>query len=162
MLFFHTFFFNTHSSCLQVALETHIQILLGCLTNASVPEAPDTHVMKSFELRIADAHKVDRFRALYVDAPIALPLAELCTSSGVPDWKTMPEAEFMERYGNAVRAKYNLPTKEELNLLHDNEVDNEEQEEPAEGPNHPNLPNDVPANENEMSDVFFVYRTLQT
>ena len=51
-----------------------------------------------------------QFQALYVDAPIALPLAELCTSSGVPDWKTMPEAEFMERYGNAVRAKYNLPT----------------------------------------------------
>jgi hypothetical protein len=60
MLFFHTFFFNTHSSCLQVALETHIRILLGCLTNASVPEAPDTHVMKSFELRFADAHEVDR------------------------------------------------------------------------------------------------------
>jgi hypothetical protein len=91
-----------------------------------------------------------QFRELYVDAPIALPLAEFCTSSGVPDWKTMPEDEFMERYGNAVRAKYNLPTEEELNLLHDNEVDNEEQEEPAE---EPNLPNDVPANENEMSDV---------
>ena len=46
-----------------------------------------------------------------------------------------------------------LVTEEELNLLHDNEVDNEKQEEPAKGPNHPNLPNDVPANENEMLDV---------
>ena len=53
------FFFNTHSSCLQVALETHIQILLGCLTNDSVPEAPDADALKSFELRFTDAREVD-------------------------------------------------------------------------------------------------------
>jgi len=62
------------------------------------------------------------FRALYIDAPIALPLAEHCGSltdmiANPPDWKNMPEAEFMETYGNAVQAKYNLPTEEELDVL---------------------------------------------
>lgn len=62
------------------------------------------------------------FRALYVDAPIALPLTEHCSSlEPPPDWKTMPEAEFMEKYGKHVQAKYNLPTEEELSVLNDDE-----------------------------------------
>jgi len=62
------------------------------------------------------------FRALYVDAPIALPLTEHCSSlEPPPDWKTMPEAEFMEKYGKHGQAKYNLPTEEELSVLNDDE-----------------------------------------
>ena len=50
------------------------------------------------------------FRALYIDAPIALPLAEdfgLLTDMGAspPNWKNMPEAEFMERYGMQSRQR---------------------------------------------------------
>ena len=63
------------------------------------------------------------FCALYVDAPIALPLPEHCESlDPPPEWKAMPEAEFMEKYGNQVRAKYNLPTEEELNTLYNKEA----------------------------------------
>ena len=68
-------------------------------------------------------HSMDiEFWALYIDAPIALPLVEHCgllTEMGAspPDWKNMPEAEFMEKYGNAVQAQYNLPTEEELTAL---------------------------------------------
>jgi len=43
-----------------VALETHIRILLGALTNASIPEAPDPHVIRTFEQRFTDAREVDR------------------------------------------------------------------------------------------------------
>jgi hypothetical protein len=61
------------------------------------------------------------FRALYVDAPIALPLAERCSSLvPPPDWKNMPVTEFMEKYGNDVRAKYDLPTEAELKVLSEN------------------------------------------
>jgi hypothetical protein len=35
------------------------------------------------------------FRALYVDAPISLPLFEDCDVNPNPDWKTMPKKEFM-------------------------------------------------------------------
>jgi hypothetical protein len=71
------------------------------------------------------------FRALYIDARIALPLAEHCGSltdmgASPPDWKNMPEAEFMTRYGNAVQAKYSLPTEEELNVLNGVEADLED------------------------------------
>ena len=71
------------------------------------------------------------FRALYVDAPIALPLAERCSSlDPPPDWKNMPVTEFMEKYGNDVRAKYDLPTEAELKVLYNEE--DEENLEPTE------------------------------
>ena len=78
------------------------------------------------------------FRALYVDAPIALPSPEYCSAlTPPPDWKGMPEAEFMEKYGNVVQAQYNLPTEEELRALYNEEDanhsnDDEEQEEQEE------------------------------
>ena len=60
------------------------------------------------------------FRALYVDAPIALPLPEHCQNlPPCPEWKTMSETRFMEKYGNAVLARYNVPTEEELMVLND-------------------------------------------
>ncbi|KAF8070251.1 hypothetical protein FPV67DRAFT_1668126 [Lyophyllum atratum] len=68
-----------------------------------------------------------KFRALYVDAPIALPLHEHIVKD-VMDWKAMPEDKFMEKYGNHVKAKYDLPTEEELRAL-----DDDEQEERNEG-----------------------------
>jgi len=43
----------------QVALETHIRILLGAVTNTSVPEAPDSHIIHTFEQRFTDACEVD-------------------------------------------------------------------------------------------------------
>ncbi len=43
-----------------MALETHIQILLGALTNTLIPEAPDPHVIRTFEQRFTDAREVDR------------------------------------------------------------------------------------------------------
>jgi hypothetical protein len=69
------------------------------------------------------------FRALYIDAPIALPLPADCGPltdmvARPPDWKNMPEPMFMDTYGNAVRAQYNLPTEEELNIL--NGIDRDE------------------------------------
>ena len=69
------------------------------------------------------------FRALYVDAPIALPLAECCSSlDPPPDWKNMPVTEFMEKYGNVVREKYDLPTEAELKVLYDELEDQENME----------------------------------
>lgn len=43
-----------------MALETHIRILLGALTNTSIPEAPDPHVIRTFEQRFTEAREVDR------------------------------------------------------------------------------------------------------
>jgi hypothetical protein len=69
------------------------------------------------------------FRAIYVDAPIALPLAEECGPLvPPPDWKNMPVTEFMEKYGNHVRAKYDLPTEAELKVLHNEEAEDLEPE----------------------------------
>jgi hypothetical protein len=69
------------------------------------------------------------FRARYIDAPIALPLPEHCQSlQPPPEWKAMPEAEFMEKYGNLVRAKYSLPTEEELAMLNNEEATDLEDE----------------------------------
>lgn len=45
-------------------------------------------------------------RKLYVNSPIALPLEE---EMGAGDWKVMKNGEFMEKYGNKVRALYNIP-----------------------------------------------------
>ncbi|KAG6913563.1 hypothetical protein DXG01_005900 [Tephrocybe rancida] len=61
-------------------------------------------------------------RAKFVDAPICLPLqATDIVQIPNPDWKTMDEAEFMEKYGNDVQARYNLPTEEEIERLNDME-----------------------------------------
>ncbi|KDR74790.1 hypothetical protein GALMADRAFT_157365 [Galerina marginata CBS 339.88] len=74
------------------------------------------------------------FRARFHKAPIALPLASDIPAGLDPaaaDWKTMPEAEFMEKYGKKVRDMYNLPTREELRnvygddyVLEDDQMDN--------------------------------------
>ncbi|KAF9037880.1 hypothetical protein BDZ89DRAFT_433892 [Hymenopellis radicata] len=54
------------------------------------------------------------FRLLFVDAPIALPLAE-----DIPDdptkapWRGMRNSEFMKKYGNKVKMRYNLEDDEE-------------------------------------------------
>jgi hypothetical protein len=55
-------------------------------------------------------------RVLYRKAPIALPLpADIEDDNPAnADWKTMPEADFMTKYGDKVRRLYMLPTKEEL------------------------------------------------
>lgn len=68
-----------------------------------------------------------RFRARYINAPIALPLAE--DWRGDPytaDWKRMSDEEFMTRYGNRVRAKYHLPTEDEIAALGDDEDDDDD------------------------------------
>ena len=39
----------------------------------------------------------------------------------------MSEASFMEKYGDAVLAKYNLPTEEELTALYDGQEDTDNQ-----------------------------------
>lgn len=68
-----------------------------------------------------------RFRARYVTAAVALPLRE--EWQGDPytaDWKSMDDDTFMEQYGNRVRARYNLPTEEEIAALGDDEDDNNE------------------------------------
>ena len=57
-----------------------------------------------------------------IDALIALPLEECCSSlDPPPDWKNMPVTKFMEKYGNDVREKYDLPTEAELKVLYDEE-----------------------------------------
>ena len=42
-----------------MALETHIRILLGALTNASIPEAPNPHTICTFEQRFTNACEID-------------------------------------------------------------------------------------------------------
>jgi hypothetical protein len=70
------------------------------------------------------------FRVKYRNAKIALPLpedqkpADGEDSSGyITAWKTMNYEEFMERYGNKVREKYNLPTEEEIEAMKANGID---------------------------------------
>jgi len=78
------------------------------------------------------------FRVLYVDAPIALPLPQHCNHlDPPPDWKSMPEAKFMEKYGEQVWVIYNLPSQEELRALNDDGRDNEEV---GDGPDHRGMP----------------------
>ena len=49
---------------------------------------------------------------------IALPEEEFCdTLENCLAWKNLPENEFMEQYGNAVLAYYNIPTPEEIEQL---------------------------------------------
>ncbi|KAE9407715.1 hypothetical protein BT96DRAFT_933140 [Gymnopus androsaceus JB14] len=48
----------------------------------------------------------EAIRKLYASSPIALPLEE---KIGESDWKDMKTGEFMTKYGNEVRALYNIP-----------------------------------------------------
>jgi len=49
---------------------------------------------------------------------IALPAEEFClTWKDCIAWKSLPKDEFMTKYGNAVLAKYNIPTAEEIERL---------------------------------------------
>lgn len=61
------------------------------------------------------------YRAYYIDAPIALPLAgDLSHNVGEwKAWKGLSDADFMARYGNKVKAQYNLPTEAEMAAMED-------------------------------------------
>ncbi|KAE9386478.1 hypothetical protein BT96DRAFT_1006060 [Gymnopus androsaceus JB14] len=72
-------------------------------------------------------------RALYINSPIALPLESVMEESEA--WKDlkMSDEEFMQNYGNAVRALYNFPTEEEIyamkhGALKNPDKDDEEEE----------------------------------
>ncbi|KAF9063628.1 hypothetical protein BDP27DRAFT_1426711 [Rhodocollybia butyracea] len=66
-----------------------------------------------------------RERATYMQNGIALPKPEFCnTSAEISAWKNLPEDEFMDKYGNAKLALYNIPTRAELEQL--DEYDEEE------------------------------------
>lgn len=56
-------------------------------------------------------------RAKYVKARIALPLEPVMNQA--EDWQSleMSEEQFMERYGNDVRALYQFPTKEQIDAM---------------------------------------------
>lgn len=51
-----------------------------------------------------------------VDPVIALP-AEIRDLAGYKEWSKLSRAEFMKRYGDQVKAKYNLPTDDEIATL---------------------------------------------
>ena len=78
------------------------------------------------------------FRARYVNALVALPLREDWPGGNpfTADWFSMDDDTFMERYGNRVRAQYNLPTEEEIAAaaLADDEADDEGDDEPDDEP----------------------------
>lgn len=54
-------------------------------------------------------------RAKYRKSPIALPSAKKMEKK--EDWKTMETKQFMEKYGNRVRALYHFPTKVEREAM---------------------------------------------
>lgn len=43
----------------QSALQTHIRILFGALSNTSIPDTPDTHLIHTFEQRFTSADEVN-------------------------------------------------------------------------------------------------------
>lgn len=111
-------------------------------------------------------------RAKYIRSPIALPLQTVLNQG--EDWQslTMSDEEFMQKYGNNVRALYQFPTKEQIEAMKNgvlpesdssDEVDEEDDEgfadsgndEGAEEPNSEDFyddNNDYEEEENE-SDV---------
>ncbi|KAJ8514822.1 hypothetical protein ONZ45_g7674 [Pleurotus djamor] len=75
-----------------------------------------------------------RWRALYRNCPIALPLEEDLAADS-PELVSMPEKVFMEKYGNKVRALYNLPSEEEAEeLLKDYSEEEEDSNDSSETP----------------------------
>lgn len=65
-----------------------------------------------------------RERASYMNNGIALPTQEHCeTWEAVRQWKSLPSAAFMAKYGNAKLALYNLPTADEIAMLGDDDDD---------------------------------------
>ncbi|KAG9226078.1 hypothetical protein CCMSSC00406_0004989 [Pleurotus cornucopiae] len=79
-----------------------------------------------------------RLRAKYIYAPIALPSAEDILE-GQFDWKSMPEVEFMAKYGNKVKKLYILPTAKEIEALNDEGEGEEEGGDQGEGGSGMNL-----------------------
>ncbi|KAE9393032.1 hypothetical protein BT96DRAFT_944218 [Gymnopus androsaceus JB14] len=87
-----------------------------------------------------DWHDPDSFnqlpaciRALYVDAPIALPLESvMAESDGWKDLK-MSDKEFMDKYGNAVRALYQFPSEEEIYAMEHGALDEDSEAEEDNG-----------------------------
>lgn len=60
--------------------------------------------------------------AMYMNNGIALPLPEHCQNAAtIRSWKKLNTKKFMEQYGNAVLAQYDIPTEEELDHLDRNE-----------------------------------------
>ena len=75
-------------------------------------------------------HLPASFHVKYWNTKIALPLpedqkpADRKDSSGyITAWKTRKYEEFMERYGNKVWEKCNLPTEEEIEAMKANVID---------------------------------------
>ena len=60
---------------------------------------------------------------------VALPPAELCGSwHECEKWKSMPEKEFMAKYGDEVQARYKLPMPDELERLEQQDDEDDEDE----------------------------------
>jgi hypothetical protein len=63
---------------------------------------------------------------------VALPLAEHCqTWDQCREWKRLGKAEFMQKYGNAVLAQYEMPTEEDIEqyqLLQKDDTDSDEED----------------------------------
>lgn len=69
-------------------------------------------------------------RAVYMENGIALPKAEFCDGwAKINEWKNLDEEEFMNRYGDAKLALYNIPTQAELDQLEEHDEDLEGDEE---------------------------------
>ena len=83
--------------------------------------------MDYFDPDYFNTHLSARKRAHYAANGIAMPLPVHCSNFNI--WKNLSEKEFMDRFGNAVKALYNIPTQEELEQLEDYDAEDEEQEE---------------------------------
>jgi len=63
---------------------------------------------------------------------VALPLPEHCqTWDQCREWKRLGKAEFMQKYGNAVLAQYEMPTAEDIEryqLLQKDDTDSDEED----------------------------------
>ncbi|KAF8220438.1 hypothetical protein L208DRAFT_1333747, partial [Tricholoma matsutake] len=67
--------------------------------------------------------------ALFAMAPVVLPLKSDCHPTDTdPDWKNMPQHAFMKKYGNSVRALYNIPTTAEMEALELEDGDNDDED----------------------------------
>ncbi|KAF4573674.1 hypothetical protein EYR36_008192 [Pleurotus pulmonarius] len=60
-----------------------------------------------------------KYRAEYIDAPIALPGKADYDRLTPEEWKKLSDAEFMKKYGDKVKKAYNLPTAAEILAMAD-------------------------------------------
>ncbi|KAJ6550328.1 hypothetical protein B0H19DRAFT_1265159 [Mycena capillaripes] len=68
-------------------------------------------------------------RARYANTGVAFPLEPYAFAPEHAAWKKMGKAEFMEKYGNNVLKRYNIPSQEEIDAQSDSEDDGEVGEE---------------------------------